>query len=119
MRKTVTFILLAMLLVSCNVTENIPFVQSGDGFYINFNDLSASDEHRMELKNGDSLAVAAEIENGSMHLAITSPSGEKPYAGNLTEKNFTVNVHEDGTYLFYVKVSRLTGKLEVRKIKEE
>lgn len=116
MRKLIVLLLLAMMVVSCNMDEDIPFVQNGNGFYIKTDDLSATDEHRMDLEAGEKLSVSAEVEKGIMSLIVIAPSGNKPFKGNFTEvKNFEVSVDETGTYLFYVKLNRFTGKLEVKR----
>ena len=116
MRKLIVLLLLAMMVGSCSTNEDIPFVQNGNGFYIKTDDLSATDEHRMDLEGGETLSVSAEVEKGFMTLIVISPSGEKPFEGNFTEvKNFEIPVDETGTYLFYVKLNRFTGKLEVKR----
>ena len=115
MRKLIVLVLLAMMVVSCSTNEDIPFVQKGNGFYIKANNLTATDEHRMDLEAGDNLSISAEVENGIMTLIVIAPSGNKPYEGNFTkDRNFEVSVDETGTYLFYVKLNRFTGKLEVK-----
>ena len=116
MRKLIVLLLLAMMVGSCSTNEDIPFVQNGNGFYIKTDDLSATDEHRMDLEAGEKLSVSAEVEKGIMSLIVIAPSGNKPFKGNFTEvKNFGVSVDETGTYLFYVKLNRFTGKLEVKR----
>lgn len=116
MRKLIVLVLLAMMVVSCSTNEDIPFVQNGNGFYINANNLSATDEHRMDLEASDKLSISAEVEKGFMTLIVISPSGEKPFEGNFTEvKDSTITVYETGTYLFYVKLNRFTGRLEVNR----
>ena len=51
-----------------------------------------------------------------MSLIVIAPSGEKPFEGNFTEvKDSTITVYETGTYLFYVKLNRFTGRLEVNR----
>lgn len=116
MRKLIVLLLLAMMVVSCSTNEDIPFVQNGNGFYIKTDDLSATDEHRMDLEASEKLSVSAEVENGIMSLIVIAPSGEKPFEGNFTEvKNFEISLDETGTYLFYVKLNRFTGKLEVKR----
>ena len=115
MRKLIVLVLLAMMVVSCSTDKDIPFVQNSNGFYIKANNLSATDEHRMDLEAGDNLSISAEVENGIMSLIVIAPSGEKPFEGNFTEvKNFEISLDETGTYLFYVKLNRFTGKLEVK-----
>ena len=116
MRKLIVLVLLAMMVVSCSTNEDIPFVQKGNGFYIKANNLTATDEHRMDLEEGETLSVSAEVEKGIMSLIVIAPSGEKPFEGNFTEvKNFEISLDETGTYLFYVKLNRFTGKLEVKR----
>ena len=115
MRKLIVLVLLAMMVVSCSTDKDIPFVQNSNGFYIKADDLSATDEHRMDLEAGDKLSISAEVENGIMTLIVIAPSGDKPFEGNFTEvKNFEISLDETGTYLFYVKLNRFTGKLEVK-----
>ena len=116
MRKLIVLLLLAMMVVSCSTNEDIPFVQNSNGFYITANNLSATDEHRTDLEAGEKLSVSAEVEKGIMTLIVIAPSGEKPFEGNFTEvKNFEISLDETGTYLFYVKMNRFTGKLEVKR----
>ena len=116
MRKLIVLVLLAMMVVSCSTNEDIPFVQNSNGFYITANNLSATDEHRMDLEAGEKLLVSAEVEKGIMTLIVIAPSGEKPFEGNFTEvKNFEIPVDETGTYLFYVKMHRFTGRLDVNR----
>ncbi len=115
MRKLIVLVLLAMMVVSCSTNEDIPFVQNGNGFYIKTDDLSATDEHRMDLEGVETLSVSAEVEKGIMTLIVIAPSGNKPFEGNFTEvKSFEISLDETGTYLFYVKLNRFTGKLEVK-----
>lgn len=116
MRKLIVLVLLAMMVVSCSTNEDIPFVQNSNGFYIKADDLSATDEHRMDLEAGEKLSVSAEVEKGFMSLVVIAPSGDKPFEGNFTEvKDSTITVYETGTYLFYVKLNRFTGRLEVNR----
>lgn len=116
MRKLIVLLLLAMMVVSCSMDEDIPFVQNGNGFYIKTNNLSATDEHRMDLEGGETLSVYAEVEKGIMTLIVIAPSREKSFEGNFTEvKSFEISLDETGTYLFYVKLNRFTGRLEVNR----
>ena len=115
MRKLIVLVLLAVMVVSCSTNEDIPFVQNSNGFYIKADDLSATDEHRMDQEAGEKLSVSAEVEKGIMTLIVIAPSGDKPFEGNFTEvKSFEISLDETGTYLFYVKLNRFTGKLEVK-----
>ena len=116
MRKLIVLLLLAMMVVSCSTDKDIPFVQNSNGFYITANNLSATDEHRMDLEAGDKLSISAEVEKGFMSLIVIAPSGDKPFEGNFTEvKSFEISLDETGTYLFYVKMNRFTGRLEVNR----
>ncbi len=116
MRKLIVLVLLAMMVVSCSTDKDIPFVQNGNGFYIKTDGLSATDEHRMDLESGDKLSISAEVEKGIMTLIVIAPSGDKPFEGNFTEvKDSTITVYETGTYLFYVKMNRFTGRLDVNR----
>lgn len=116
MRKLIVLVLLAMMVVSCNTNEDIPFVQNSNGFYIKTDGLSATDEHRMNLEAGEKLSVSAEVEKGIMTLIVIAPSGDKPFEGNFTEvKSFEISLDETGTYLFYVKLNRFIGRLEVNR----
>ena len=116
MRKLIVLLLLAMMVVSCSTNEDIPFVQNSNGFYITANNLSATDEHRTDLEAGEKLSVSAEVEKGIMTLIVIAPSGEKPFEGNFTkDRSFEFSVDETGTYMFYVKLNRFTGKLEVKR----
>ena len=70
---------------------------------------------QMELQEGEVLAVHFEAVRGSMCTGIQAPDGSSLYQGNgkgVTE--FTVNIHESGTYPIFVEAHHAKGTVSIQ-----
>ena len=74
-------------------------VKNADSYQLDIKTMNCTDTHTLELKQGDTLKIQFETENGNLSMKITAPDGTELYQGDGTVKEFTVEAPMDGTYM--------------------
>ena len=75
--------------------------------------MNCTDTHTLELKQGDTLKIEFETENGNLSMKITAPDGTALYQGDGTVKEFTVEAPMDGTYPIVVVGQKAKGSIHI------
>ena len=86
-----------------------------DSYGLNVESTTGTDSYKMELQEGEVLAVHFETVRGSMCMEIQAPDGGPLYQGNgkgVTE--FTVSISQSGTYTIAVTAVRAKGKIHMQ-----
>ena len=76
---------------------------------------SGTDQHTLELNEGDALQIHFETVKGSMCMEIKAPDGNLLYSGNGKElTDFTINILESGVYTITLEAGHARGTLHIR-----
>ena len=115
-----TFLLFIIGTVYYFITDNYSEfsgskIKNPDYYYLNFTRMNQKDEKTFDLNKGDCLSVDYQITKGDFLLQI-SHDGTVIYSGNednSLDKDFVINISEDGEYHVYVDARHAKGKLEI------
>lgn len=91
-------------------------IKNPDAYLLDIEEMNGTDQHTLELREGDVLQVRFETARGALSMEIQSPDGTVLYQGNGKETtDFTVNVPENGLYTVTVEARRASGTVHVRR----
>ena len=119
--RTASLLLLIVLgtglvLMACGTKSLADSRTAGsDSYGLNVESTTGTDSYKMELQEGEMLAVHFETVRGSMCMEIQAPDGSPLYQGNgkgVTE--FTVSISQSGTYTIAVTAVRAKGKIHIQ-----
>ena len=88
-------------------------VKNADSYQLDIKTMNCTDTHTLELKQGDTLKIQFETENGNLSMKITAPDGTELYQGDGTVKEFTVEAPVDGPYAIVVAGQNAKGRIHV------
>lgn len=89
-------------------------IKNPDAYLLDIKEMNGTDQHTLELREGDVLQVRFETARGALSMEIQSPDGTVLYQGNGKETtDFTVNVPENGLYTVTVEARRASGTVHV------
>jgi len=92
-------------------------VRNPDSYTLDFTVMNGSDEHILELKEGDMLNVSYGIAKGHVNLLIGMDGKEPVYRGNdLDEASFQLMISEEGSYRITVQARHASGSLMIKLI---
>ena len=91
-------------------------IKNPDAYLLDIKEMNGTDQHTLELREGDVLQVRFETARGALSMEIQSPDGTVLYQGNGKETtDFTVNVPENGLYTVTVEARRASGTVHIRR----
>ena len=91
-------------------------IKNPDAYLLDIKEMNGTDQHTLELREGDVLQVRFETARGALSMEIQSPDGTVLYQGNGKETtDFTVNVPENGLYTVTVEARRASGTIHIRR----
>ena len=88
-------------------------VKNADSYQLDIKTMNCTDTHTLELKQGDTLKIQFETENGNLSMKITAPDGTELYQGDGTVKKFTVEAPMDGAYPIVVVGQKAKGSIHI------
>ena len=89
-------------------------MKNPDAYLLDIQRMNGTDLHTLELREGDTLHIRFQTEQGALYLEIKAPDGASVYRGNGQDvTNFTVNVPEDGVYTILVEARRARGRIQI------
>ena len=108
---------LAVSLTACGQNRFVGSRTAEAGSYrLDIDRMTGTDRFTMELSAGDSLAVQFETVKGSIYMEIKEPDESSLYAGNgKGVSEFTINIHESGTYSICVEAYRAKGTVYIHR----
>ena len=93
-------------------------VKNPDAYLLDFDQMTGTDLHALELHEGDVLQIRFETVKGSLNMEIKAPDGTAIYRGNGKEiTDFTVNIADNGTYTVVVEARHAKGTIHVQLLK--
>lgn len=91
-------------------------IKNPDAYLLDIEEMNGTDQHTLELQEGDVLQVRFETARGALSMEIQSPDGTVLYQGNGKETtDFTVNVPGNGLYTVTVEARRASGTVHIRR----
>ncbi|MDD6316156.1 MAG: hypothetical protein PUB63_04005 [Clostridia bacterium] len=91
-------------------------IKNPDAYLLDIEEMNGTDQHTLELQEGDVLQVRFRTARGALSMEIQSPDGTVLYQGNGKETtDFTVNVPEKGLYTVTVEARRASGTVHIRR----
>ena len=90
-------------------------VKNPDAYLLDIQTMNGTDQHSLELRQGDRLQIRFETEKGALTMAITGPDGTELYSGNGRETtDFRLNIPESGVYTITVQAQRAKGIIQIQ-----
>ena len=90
-------------------------VKNPDAYLLDIQKMNGTDQHSLELRQGDRLQIRFETEKGDLTMAITGPDGTELYSGNGREAtDFRLNIPESGVYTITVQAQRAKGIIQIQ-----
>ena len=91
-------------------------IKNPDAYLLDIEEMNGTDQHTLELQEGDVLQVQFRTARGALSMEIQNPDGTVLYQGNGKETtDFTVNVPENGLYTVTVEARRASGTVHIRR----
>ena len=69
-------------------------VKNADSYQLDIKTMNCTDTHTLELKQGDTLKIEFETENGNLSMKITAPDGTALYQGGRNSEG----IYRGGSY---------------------
>ena len=123
-RSKAVFIALPLLILtgiaaflSCSNREEFTGsrVKNPDAYLLDIQKMNGTDQHTLELRQGDVLQIEFGTKKGSMYAEIKAPDGTAVYRGNGKETtSFTVNIRETGVYTVVVEARHAKGTIHIQ-----
>lgn len=110
------------LLVLMGVAAARPFtpvfqgirIRDSHAYVLEIQRMNGNDRHTLELRAGDVVQVAFEMEKGELRLQICAPDGTVIYRGNGRKaSSFTLNIAQTGAYTMEVKAKQARGNIRI------
>ena len=116
---TVTVLIVSTLLCACaqGAAFNGNMTRDKDHFDMTFEILNTSYSHELEMKEGEALEVAVDVESGDLSLLIQKDDDKPIYQGNRIESaKFQVGIESEGTYTLTVIGKKTRGHVIVNRV---
>ncbi|MGN0998553.1 MAG: PPC domain-containing protein [Faecousia sp.] len=89
-------------------------VKNPDAYLLDIARMTGTDQHTLELNEGDVLQIRFETVQGSLHMELKAPDGTSIYCGNGKEiTDFSVNIPESGIYTVVVEAQHAKGTIHI------
>ena len=90
-------------------------VKNPDAYLLDIDKINGTDQHTLELREGDVLRIQFETVKGELYMEIKAPDGTSVYRGNGKETtDFTVNIRDRGVYTIVVEARHAKGNIHVQ-----
>ena len=90
-------------------------VKNPDAYLLDIDKMNGTDQHTLELREGDVLRIQFETVKGELYMEIKAPDGTSVYRGNGKETtDFTVNIRDRGVYTIVVEARHAKGNIHVQ-----
>ena len=90
-------------------------VKNPDAYLLDIDKMNGTNQHTLELREGDVLRIQFETVKGELYMEIKAPDGTSVYRGNGKETtDFTVNIRDRGVYTIVVEARHAKGNIHVQ-----